>query len=457
LTAVDTVRVFEIVFAAGVVVALATLGAALLGQTRRRFLLGAATLVSLGAAGAWAAFALDPGEHLALAAGGLTVAAIAAVAAIPLRRALERGRRIESEIVSAEERLRATVAQGAVENARELERLLARSRADSVSLLADEERRIGDERRRFLAEREREAGGTLAQTLEQAEHRVERRLAGWADDVERLQRTLAEQMARLDDRQKALIAEAEARIAADVDRLESSSDEQRVLFSRLREDLGKAAQALVQQSNAELEAHAAERRRALHDLGDRLRRRERELTERVAREESEALQRLQAGFADVERRVVEQLQRAAERDAGRYAEAAGVQFEGAIRTAREDAAKRLSRELDRAIETFARQASTLLAERLAHVGDSGAQRLEKRMNQVAAGLERQREEIVAALEQRLAETETEFRRHLQGIAVDAETERTVIESRLQELARRVDDSIAQTRERLAALDELRVR
>jgi hypothetical protein len=454
---VDTVRVFEILFAAGVVVAVVTLGAALLGRTRSRWLATSAALVAVAAAAAWVAFALDPGEPLALAAGGLTVAAIAASAAIPLRRALERGRRIEAEIERAEERLQATVQRGAVENTRELERLLARSRADSISLLADEERRIGDERRRFVAEREREAGAELARTLEEAEQRVEMRLAGWADDVERLQRTLAEQLARLDERHKALLAEAEARMAADVDRLESGSEEQRAAFARLREDLGRAAQALVQQSNAELETHAAERRRALHDLGDRLRRRERELTERVAREEAEALQRLQAGFADVERRVVEQLQRAAERDAGRYAEEAAVQFEGAIRTAREDAARRLARELDRAIETFARQASTLLAERLAHVGDSGAQRLEKRMNQVAAGLERQREEIVAALEQRLAERETEFRRHLQGIAADAETERSVIESRLQELARRVDDSIAQTRERLAALDELRVR
>jgi hypothetical protein len=443
---VDVTRAFEIAFAVGVVLAAATLAAALLGSPRAKLLTAAALAVALAAVGAWAAFALDPGERLALAAGGLTVAAVAAAAAMPLRNALQRGRRVEDEIARAEERLRAVVAEGASQNARELERLLARSRADSISLLADEERRIGDERRRFVAEREREAGSELAQMLEAAERRVEGRLAGWAEDVERLQRTLAEQLSRLDDRQKALIAEAETRMAADVERLESGSDEMRALFTRLREDLGKAAQALVQQSNAELEAHAAERRRALHDLGDRLRRRERELTERIGREETEAVQRVQSGFADVERRVVEQLQRAAERDAGRYAEAAGLQFEGAIRTAREDAAKRLSRELDRSVETFARQASTLLAERLAHVGDSGAQRLEKRMSQVAAGLERQREEIVAALEQRLAETEAEFRRHLQGIAADAESERTVIESRLQELARR-----------LAALDEIRVR
>jgi hypothetical protein len=443
---VDAVRILEIVFAAGAVVALATLGVALLGAAKAKLLVAAATVVALAAAAAWVAFALDPGDRLALAAGGLTVAAVAAAAAVPLRQALQRGRRIEDEIARAEERLRTAVAEGADQNVRELERLLARTRADSISLLADEERRIGDERRRFVAEREREAGAELAQMLEAAERRVEGRLAGWAEDVERLQRMLAEQLSRLDDRQKALIAEAETRMAADVERLESGSEEMRALFTRLRDDLGKAAQALVHQSNSELEAHAAERRRALHDLGDRLRRRERELTERIGREETEALQRLQGGFADAERRVVEQLQRAAERDAGRYAEAAAVQFESAIRTAREDAAKRLSRELDRSIETFARQASTLLAERLAHVGDSGAQRLEKRMNQVAAGLERQREEIVAALEQRLAETESEFRRHLQGIAADAESERTVIESRLHELARR-----------LAALDEVRVR
>ena len=69
-----------------------------------------------------------------------------------------------------------------------------------------------------------------------------------------------------------------------------------------------------------------------------------------------------------------------------------------MKTAREDAAKRLARELDRAVELFAREAEAVLAERLAHVGDAGAQRLERRLANVGKDLERSRDELVTALD-----------------------------------------------------------
>ena len=62
-----------------------------------------------------------------------------------------------------------------------------------------------------------------------------------------------------------------------------------------------------------------------------------------------------------------------------------------MRSAREEAATRLSRELDRAVETFARQADAVFAERLAQVGDAGQQRLEQRLRQAQNAFERQRE------------------------------------------------------------------
>src|SRR5207237_259847 len=92
-----------------------------------------------------------------------------------------------------------------------------------------------------------------------------------------------------------------------------------------------------------------------------------------------------------------------------------------IKTAREDAARRLARELERAVGVFAREAESVLAERLAHVGDAGAQRLERRLSQIGAGLERQRDELVAALEQRLADAESQARpaRTLTPVRVEA--------------------------------------
>jgi chromosome segregation ATPase len=65
--------------------------------------------------------------------------------------------------------------------------------------------------------------------------------------------------------------------------------------------------------------------------------------------------------------------------------------------------------------------------------------------------------VVAGLEERLATVETEMRSRLQGVALDAEAERAVLEARLQELTHRIDDAVAAARDRLARLEELRIR
>ena len=109
-----------------------------------------------------------------------------------------------------------------------------------------------------------------------------------------------------------------------------------------------------------------------------------------------------------------------------------------MKTSREDAAKRLAREMDRAVETFAREAETVLAERLAHVGDAGAQRLERRLGEVAKALERQRDEWMTAVDDKLGDLEVEMRRRIEELGSDADAERAVLEARLQELLRRLD-------------------
>jgi uncharacterized phage infection (PIP) family protein YhgE len=346
-----------------------------------------------------------------------------------LEREIERGKSAFDEVVAAE----------VEERSAELERTLARLRADSLSQLAEEERRIAEERRRDVAEREREASAQLSAQLAEVQRSVELRLTDWTGDVEKLQEGLNDELRRIEARQRQLMTETEAKIAQAADGLEGQVDEQRQLLARLRTEIAGAAEQLMQQANTDLEQHAAERRRALHELADRLRKRERDLQELAEREGNEAAQRIQLGLGDVERRQVDQLQRIVSRETTRYAEAASQQFDTAIRTAREEAARRLSRELDLAVERFAREAEGVLTERLNHVSDAAAQRVEERLARLRSALERQRDDALQSLEDRAHKVESSLRERLHEIASDAEAERAVLDARLHDLARRVDE------------------
>lgn len=434
--------VAEIVFGAAAVVAAAALLAAVVGRASHDALLTIVGLVALAAIALWILFVARRHDTIAVAAGGATVATVLAVAATQVRRMLARLRSIDDEISGVETRLRGLIVSEAAERSAELERTLARARADSASLLNEQERRIAEERRVAAAEREREAGASLSAGIAAAQQQIEARLRAWTEDLDRARRVVDDQLTHLAQRQRQLISDAEARIASDAERLEAESEQQRVRLMKLRDDLARAIEQTVSTGNAELETYAAERRRALHDLNERIRRRERALAEQIAREETDATRRITEAFADAERRQVEQLQRVLDRATSGYADLAAQQFADAIRSAREDAATRLSRELDRAVQSFAREAERVLGERLSHVGDVGAQRLEKRLNQAAAGLERQRTEAMGGFEERLLLAEQELRRRVESIAADAEAERAVIEARLQELARRIDEAIA---------------
>ena len=113
------------------------------------------------------------------------------------------------------------------------------------------------------------------------------------------------------------------------------------------------------------------------------------------------------------------------------------------------AARRLARELERAVESFARQAQTVLAERLAQVADIGGQRVDQRLSQIRTKLDEERDEVLGGYERKLADAELELRARLQALAADAEAERAVIEARLHELARRVDELVTGADERVA--------
>src|ERR671925_601048 len=390
---------FELVFAAGVVAAAAALASAAFARVGSRTLVAVSVALAVAAVAAWVAFALDPGRELAIAAGGLVACVVASIGAVGLRRGIVRSRAVDADAERLRTELAASVDRELRTRAAELELTLSRARADSLSSYVDEERKLGDERRRLAVESEEGARAELAGMLASVQRQVEQRPA----------------------------------------------------IARLREELTKAAQAAATAADAELESHAADRRRALHDVDERLRARERDLGTRIEREQADAARRIQATFADIERRQVEQLERSLERARDRFSDAAAQQFDRAVRTAREEAAQRLSRELDRSVQMFAREGESLLAERLAQLGDTGALRLEKKLNQVAAALERQREEFVATTERRLSELEADFRDRLAALAEDEETERGALEARLQELSRRIDQALARAEERLTSL------
>jgi hypothetical protein len=383
-------------------------------------------------------------ETIVAVAAAVVAALCLLGSALILVRVRSRSRMLETEIERGKREFDAVVAHEVTVRTDELESTLARLRADSLSELAAEERRIADERRREVAERERDATARLGQQLVAAQQAVEQRLTEWASDVEKLQEGLAGELERIEARQRHLMTEVESRIGRDAESLNGEIDQQKQLLARLREELTKSAAEASQAGTAEVEAHAAERRRALHEVSDRLRKREADLRDLIDREGSEAAQRIQIALGDIERRQVEQLQRVVDRAAARYSEAAQQQFDTTIRTAREEAARRLSRELDLAVERFAREAETVLTERLNQTGDAAAARVEERLSRLRGNLERQRDDALRSLEERAHTVEASLRERLREIASDAEAERAVIEARLLELTRRIEEQAART-------------
>jgi hypothetical protein len=441
---VDTAAIVQIVFAVSAVAAGLSLAAAAFDRIGRPALVTLAAVSGAVAVGGWVVAGIVQETDVIVAAAGMTLAFVAQVAAIRLRDLMRTTRRVDEQLARAHGRLNSLIAREAEERGAELERTLARARADSASLLAEQERKIAEERRAEATERARAAESELGAALMRAQQQVDTRLAAWADDLERAQRGVTDQIAQLAQRQKVLIAEAEARIAAGAEQLEGESEEQRASLMRVREEIARATQEAVAAGTSELDGYASERRRALHELNERIRKRERQLMELIEREETDAVRRIQAGFADVERRQLEQLQRILTRATSSYSDAAAQQFADTVRSSREAAAVRLSRELDRAVQSFAREAQTALAERLAQVGDAGVQRLERRQTEAVVGLERQQAEATEASEARLLQAEQELRRRLDTLAADAEAERAVLDARLRELAKRLDETLARS-------------
>jgi hypothetical protein len=432
----------DLFFAAGVVLAAFALAGAAFRHVSTSLLTAVAALEGVAAVGAWVAFALRHDRSLAVAAVGLTVCTLAALAAVLLRRALDRVRAMDDRLAESQAELLGAVESEKSVLRKDLQLTLARAQADSRSLLEEQERQIAEERRTLVSQWEHDATSALGEKLNQVQAETEHRLAGWSQDLDRAAEATKTRIAELEQRQQQVLREIELRLAADAERLSAESEEQRTAVARLRTELNRTLEDALGVVRSELDVHAADRRRALHELEERMARRERELAEQSQREEVDAVQRVKAGFEEVSRRQIEQLERAVDRAVASHADEAAQRFAQLVKTSREDAAKRLARELDRAVGTFSREAETVLAERLAHVGDAGAQRLESRVANVGKDLERRHDELVAAQDQRLSELESEMRRRIEDLRSDIEAERGVLEARLQELVRRYGSTAA---------------
>ena len=239
--------------------------------------------------------------------------------------------------------------------------MLARERAETASVLAAEERRVAEERRIAFAERERRAGLALAEELTRMERRLEERLRGFSEDLERAQRHLEAQLNQLGQRYRQSIAEVESRLEAEAAELGSTADEQRKAVLRLREELERVASQAVTEALDELESHTLERRRAIDEITERLRAREAAVAESIERAEVDVRARLDVVLVEWERRQTERLERVTEREVERHAQIAMQALDERFREAREEAATRLQRELERAVELLAREE---LAQRL---------------------------------------------------------------------------------------------
>src|SRR4029453_14868885 len=123
-----------------------------------------------------------------------------------LLRLVRQAEDVDRRLEKAQKRFDTLVEAEGEPRAAELERTLARARADSLSKLVAEERKIGEERRAALAERERRAGVELGEALAKVEQRAGQRLSELRTDLERAEHGLSTQVAALGQRQRQLLA-----------------------------------------------------------------------------------------------------------------------------------------------------------------------------------------------------------------------------------------------------------
>src|SRR5207249_1466034 len=132
---------------------------------------------------------------------------------------------------------------------------LSVARAETSALLTEEHRRLAEERRDELVRAEQRVLTELTGRLIGAQKEIEGKLTAWSQDLERIREGLATQLARLEQRQKQLITDAEGersetelQHALSVARAETSAlltEEHRRLAEERRDELVRAEQRVL--------------------------------------------------------------------------------------------------------------------------------------------------------------------------------------------------------------------
>jgi hypothetical protein len=200
---------------------------------------------------------------------------------------------------------------------------------------------------------------------------------------------------------------------------------QQAAIERLRADFAHHLAEAFTEAQTDVDTQVAEQRRVLSELTERMRGQSRSLREEAEREEAEARGRLAASLPEIERRIVEQLQRSLDRATDRLAEEAERRFDAQVKESREETAARLARELEKALEHFSRQAEKDVEARMTEVAQTTARRLQRQLDEVVRGAETQTtlaEERIAFLTSRFEKAIDDAAGRLAAFETDLELE-----------------------------------
>lgn len=434
----------QIVSLAAIGLVVVTLLLAAFGRGAKRIAIAFAVLIGILSAGAWVEVVLRPERDLAIAAAAATAAFCASLGALAMTIGLERTRKIERELERGRSMLRAEIDSEVRSRIGELERILARARADASSQLAEQERALTETRRHAIADAEQSLKEKLAQMLAQTQREVEERIESWQRDLGQSEASISREVSELIRGVQKTVQQAKARIEADGERISVESEEHRASIARLREEMSESIEHALAGNQDDLDKFANERRRAIQEIAERLTRREREVLERVEREETEIERRIVAGAAEIERKQLEQLQRFTDRTVSSVSDDHASQFENAMAEAREEAARRLHRELERGVEAYNRKAQTMLDDRLRALSAESAGKIEKRLTGALQEMRERADQSWVALEKRVATFELELRARLENLGAETESARSKsahssLEARAGRTQRRPDD------------------
>ena len=183
------VLALQIAFAAAIAVVALSLLAVVTGRATDRLLLALTIALAGGSVVGVVALGIDLANSftdtnaLLLAAGGLGAAAIAEAGLLALNRGLRRLQQIEALTEAARAEVHAYAEEEARERILELERMLARERANTSHQLSEQERRLAEERRNSVERQTERARVELTQTVASVQERLEHRLMAWARSV----------------------------------------------------------------------------------------------------------------------------------------------------------------------------------------------------------------------------------------------------------------------------------